>query len=223
MTTSFILIVLLLVLLMGGVWIAVTLGIVAWAGVAFFSTTRPEINLFTSYWNTYSSLSLASLPLFIWMGEILFRTRLVGADVPRPGAVAGQAARAGCSMCNVLGCGIFGSVSGSSAATCATIAKIALPELRKRGYDERMALGSLARRGHARHPDPALDHDDRVRGRGRRLDHPHVHGRRLPGLLLMGLFSGYIVVWALLQPGHACRRASIRMSAVRALSRRRAS
>ena len=65
MTTSALLIVLLFVLLAGGVWIAITLGIVAWAGVAFFSSTRPDINLVTSYWNTYESLSLASLPMFM--------------------------------------------------------------------------------------------------------------------------------------------------------------
>ena len=64
------------VLIAGGIWISFTLGIVAWVGVAFFSSTKPEFNLFTSYWNTYSSMTLASLPMFIWMGEILYRTRL---------------------------------------------------------------------------------------------------------------------------------------------------
>ena len=94
MKTSALLIVLLILLLAGGVWIAFALGVVAWAGVAFFSNTRPDINLVTAYWNTYSSLSLASLPMFIWMGEILFRTRLAEQMFagPRPGWTACPAA-----------------------------------------------------------------------------------------------------------------------------------
>jgi hypothetical protein len=81
---------------------------------------------------------------------------------------------------NILGCGIFGSVSGSSAATCATISKVALPELLKRGYDERVALGSLATAGRW-DPHPALDHDGGLRGRRGRLDHPRVPRGVHPG------------------------------------------
>ena len=124
MATSTLLIALLLLLLAGGIWISITLGSVAWAGVAFFSNTRPDINLVTSYWNTYSSLSLASLPMFIWMGEILFRTRLAeqmfAGLAPWLDKLPGRLLHV-----NVLGCGIFGAVSGSSAATCATIAACA--------------------------------------------------------------------------------------------------
>jgi tripartite ATP-independent transporter DctM subunit len=210
MTTSLILIVLLLVLLMGGVWIAFTLGIVAWAGVAFFSTTRPEINLFTSYWNTYSSLSLASLPMFIWMGEILFRTRLAeqmfAGLAPWLDKLPGRLLHV-----NVIGCGLFGSVSGSSAATCATIAKIALPELGKRGYDERMALGSLCGAGTLGILIPpsiamivyAVAADVSII----RMFMAGV----MPGLMLLVLFSGYIVIWALLNPERMPAE-SIRMS-----------
>ena len=126
-------IVLLILLLAGGVWISFALGVVAWAGVAFFSNTRPDINLVTAYWNTYSSLSLASLPMFIWMGEILFRTRLAeqmfAGLAPWLDRLPGRLLHV-----NVLSCGIFGAVSGSSSATCATISKIALPELAKSLY-----------------------------------------------------------------------------------------
>jgi tripartite ATP-independent transporter DctM subunit len=199
MTTSFVLIVLLLGLLMGGLWISFTLGIVAWAGVAFFSTTRPEINLVTSYWNTYSSLSLASLPMFIWMGEILFRTRLAeqmfAGLAPWLDKLPGRLLHV-----NVIGCGLFGSVSGSSAATCATIAKIALPELGKRGYDERMALGSLCGAGTLGILIPpsiamivyAVAADVSII----RMFMAGV----IPGLMLLVLFSGYIMIWALLNP-----------------------
>ncbi len=76
MTATLVLLGVLALLLAGGVWIAYTLGLVAWVGVSFFSATKPDITLVTSFWNTYASTSLASLPMFIWMGEILFRTKL---------------------------------------------------------------------------------------------------------------------------------------------------
>ncbi len=86
------------------------------------------------------------MPLFIWMGEILFRTKLseemFRGLAPWLNRIPGRLMHV-----NVLACGLFGSVSGSSAATCATVAKIALPELKKRGYDEKLALGSLAGAG----------------------------------------------------------------------------
>ena len=122
---------LLLLLLAGGVWIAVALGAVGWAGLFFFTSTPPDINLFQAYWGSSATWTIAALPLFIWMGEILFRTKLseeMFAGLARwldwlPGRLM---------HVNILACGIFGTVSGSSAATCATVAKVALPELRKR-------------------------------------------------------------------------------------------
>ena len=199
MSTSLLLIVLLLVLLAGGVWISITLGIGAWAGVTFFSTTRPEVNLFTSYWNTYSSLSLASLPMFIWMGEILFRTRLsqqmFTGLAPWLDLLPGRLLHV-----NVLGCGLFGAVSGSSAATCATIAKISIPELSKRKYDNAMMLGSLCGAGTLGILIPpsiamivyAVAADVSVI----RMFLAGI----LPGILVLLLFSGYIAVWALMNP-----------------------
>lgn len=199
MITSLVLLLLLAVLLAGGVWISFALGIVAWAGVAFFSTTKPEINLFTSYWNTYSSMSLAALPMFIWMGEILFRTRLAeqmfAGLAPWLDKVPGRLLHV-----NVIGCGLFGAVSGSSAATCATISKIALPELSKRGYNRRMALGSLCGAGTLGILIPpsiamivyAVAADVSII----RMFMAGV----IPGLMLLALFSGYIVIWALINP-----------------------
>jgi TRAP-type mannitol/chloroaromatic compound transport system permease large subunit len=132
-----------MVLLAGGIWIAVTLAICGWVGQAFFAATQPGKNLFAAFWESNASWELAALPLFIWMGEILFRTKLSQEmfEGLRPwlNRVPGRLMHT-----TILGCGIFGSVSGSSAATCATIAKVALPELKKRGYDEKLALGSLA-------------------------------------------------------------------------------
>lgn len=199
MQTSAILIVLLCLLLAGGLWIAFTLGIVAWAGVAFFSTTRPEINLFTSYWGTYSSLSLASLPMFIWMGEILFRTRLAeqmfAGLAPWLDRLPGRLLHV-----NILGCGIFGSVSGSSAATCATIAKISLPELAKRGYDQRLSLGSLCGAGTLGILiPPSIAMIVYAVAADVSIIRMFLAGI-LPGFLLLAMFSGYLIYWALRNP-----------------------
>src|SRR5438105_1976398 len=141
-----VLLALLLVLLAAGVWIAISLAAVAWFGLQFFTTTPPDVNLFQSFWGSSASWTLAALPLFVWMGEILYRTRLSEEMFeglsPWLGWLPGRLMHV-----NILGCAVFGTVSGSSAATCATIAKVALPELKKRGYDEKTCLGSLAAAG----------------------------------------------------------------------------
>jgi tripartite ATP-independent transporter DctM subunit len=197
--TSAFLIVLLCLLLAGGMWISFTLGIVAWAGVAFFSTTRPDINLVTSYWNTYSSLSLASLPMFIWMGEILFRTRLAeqlfAGLAPWLERLPGRLLHV-----NILGCGIFGAVSGSSSATCATIAKISLPELTRRGYDQKLSLGSLCGAGTLGILiPPSIAMIVYAVAADVSIIRMFLAGI-VPGLLLLAMFSGYIVFWALRNP-----------------------
>lgn len=199
MSTPLLLIVLLAALLAGGVWIAVTLGIVAWTGVAFFSSTRPEINLVTSYWNTYSSLSLASLPMFIWMGEILFRTRLAeqmfAGLAPWLGRIPGRLLHV-----NVLGCGLFGAVCGSSAVTCATIGKISLPELKRRGYPEPIALGSLCGSGTLGILiPPSIAMIVYAVASDVSIIRMFIAGV-LPGVLVLVLFSGYIAFWAWRHP-----------------------
>ena len=141
-----VLLALLLVLLVGGVWIAIALAAVAWVGLQFFTSTPPDVNLFQSFWGSSASWTLAALPLFVWMGEILYRTQLseemFEGLAPWLGWLPGRLMHV-----NILACGIFGTVSGSSAATCATIAKVALPELKRRGYDEKTCLGSLGGAG----------------------------------------------------------------------------
>ncbi len=199
MQTSAILVVLLCALLAGGVWIGFTLGVVAWAGIAFFSNTRPDANLITAWWNTYSSLSLASLPMFIWMGEILFRTRLAeqmfAGLAPWLDRLPGRLLHV-----NVLGCGIFGAVSGSSSATCATISKIALPELAKRGYDQRLSIGSLCGAGTLGILiPPSIAMIIYAVAADVSIVRMFLAGV-VPGLMLLALFSGYIVLWALRHP-----------------------
>jgi tripartite ATP-independent transporter DctM subunit len=157
------------------------------------------VNLFQSFWGSSASWSLAALPLFVWMGEILFRTRLseemFAGLSPWVSWLPGRLMHV-----NVVGCGIFAAVSGSSAATCATIAKVALPELKKRGYDERMALGSLCGAGTlGLLIPPSIIMIVYAIAAEVSILKMFVAGV-LPGILLIVLFSGYIAFWALLHP-----------------------
>ncbi len=190
---------LMLLRLSGGVWIAMTLAIVGWVGQAFFTNTLPGKNLFSSFWETSSSWELAALPMFIWMGEILYRTKLseqmFDGLSPWLSKVPGRLMHT-----TILGCGIFGSVSGSSAATCATIAKVALPELEKRGYDRNIALGSLAAAGGLGILiPPSITMVVYAVAADASVIRLFLAGF-LPGFLLMGLFSGYIIWWSLRNP-----------------------
>ncbi len=189
----------LLLFLVGGVWIGMTLALVGYFGLLLFTDRPPGPNLFTTVWGSAASWELAALPLFIWMGEILFRTKL--SDQMFEGLAPWVDRIPGRLMhVNVLGCGIFGSVSGSSAATCATISKVALPELLKRGYDEKVALGSLATAGTlGLLIPPSITMVVYAVAADTSIIRVFLAGF-IPGALLMALFSGYIVVWALLNP-----------------------
>ena len=194
-----ILLVLLLVLLAGGVWIAIALAAVAWFGLHFFTNTPPDVNLFQSFWGSSASWTLAALPLFVWMGEILYRTRLSEEMFeglsPWLGWLPGRLMHV-----NILGCAVFGTVSGSSAATCATIAKVALPELKKRGYDEKTCLGSLAAAGTLGILlPPSIIMVVYAVAAEVSIIKVFLAGF-IPGFVLTALFSGYIIVWALLNP-----------------------
>jgi tripartite ATP-independent transporter DctM subunit len=185
--------------LTGGVWIAMTLAIVGWIGMALFTNTTPGLNLFTAFWGTNASMTLAALPMFIWMGEILFRTKLsqemFDGLAPWLNNVPGRLMHVG-----VLGCGIFGSVSGSSAATCATVSKVALPELLKRGYDEKLALGSLATAGTLGILiPPSITMVVYAVAAEASIIRLFLAGF-IPGLILMALFSGYIALWSMANP-----------------------
>src|SRR5687767_5010354 len=190
---------LLLVLLAGGVWIAISMGVVAWLGLQLFTTSPPEVNLFQAFWGSNASWTLAALPLFVWMGEILFRTRLSDEMfeglAPWLGWLPGRLMHV-----NIFGCGIFAAVSGSSSATCATIAKVALPELIRRGYDEKTCLGSLCGSGTlGMLLPPSIIMIVYAVAAEVSILKVFLAGF-LPGLMLMALFSGYLVVWALLNP-----------------------
>jgi tripartite ATP-independent transporter DctM subunit len=200
LTISALMLVLLIVLLGSGVWIAISLLACGWVGMQFVAGDIPAGSvLATKIWGNSASWELAALPLFIWMGEILFRTRL-SEEIYRGLAPWLRRVPGRLLHVNVLGCGIFGSVSGSSAATCATIAKIALPELNKRGYPEMMSIGSLAGSGTLGILiPPSITMVVYAVIANVSILQVFLAGF-LPSLIVMGLYSGYIAAWALLNP-----------------------
>jgi tripartite ATP-independent transporter DctM subunit len=199
-TIAVILLLILTILLTGGLWIAIALMACGYAGMLFVGGNVPPGSvLATTVWGNSASWALAALPLFIWMGEILFRTRLseemFRGLAPWLNWLPGRLMHV-----NVLACGIFGSVSGSSAATCATVAKIALPELKKRGYDENVSLGSLAGAGTLGILiPPSITMVIYAVQANVSIIQVFLAGF-LPGFLVMALYSGYIAVWSLLHP-----------------------
>ncbi|PSH67271.1 MULTISPECIES: TRAP transporter large permease [Phyllobacterium] len=192
--------VVLLALLASGVWIGIALLVCGWIAMLFVPGGIPIGSvLATNSWSNSASWSLAALPLFIWMGEILFRTRLseemFRGLAPWLGWLPGRLMHV-----NVIGCGLFGSISGSSAATTAMIAKIALPELKKRGYDEMVSLGSLAGAGTLGILiPPSITMVVYAVAANVSIIQIFLAGF-LPSAVVMVLYSGYIAIWALMNP-----------------------
>ena len=126
-----------------GVWVGLALMGVAWVGMELFTTRPVGDAMITTIWASSSSWTLTALPLFIWMGEILYRTRL-SEDMFK--GLSPWLARlpGGLVHTNIVGCTVFAAVSGSSAATLTTVGKMSIPELRSRNYPEKMIIGTLA-------------------------------------------------------------------------------
>lgn len=184
------------ILLCGGVWISVALAIIGWLGLTMFSPSPAGAIFATTSWGASASWTLAALPLFVWMGEILFRTNL--SDQLFRG-IAPWVSRfpGGLLHVNILGSGMFAAIAGSSAATNATVAKMALPELRRQGYPDSLILGSLAAGGtlgilippsvlmvvYATMTDTSI-----IR---------MFLAGFVPGIMLMAMFSGYLAIQGL--------------------------
>jgi tripartite ATP-independent transporter DctM subunit len=193
------LIVLLFVALASGLWIGMALIAVGLVAMDL-ATSRPVgDSMVLTIWGSTSSWTLTALPLFLWMGEILFRTKL-SEDMfkglaPWLNKLPGRLLHV-----NVIGSTIFAAVSGSSAATCATIGRISLPELRQRGYPEKLAVGSLAGAatlGLLIPPSIIMI----VYGVAADVSIAKLFiAGIVPGIVLATLFMGYIVVWSLLNP-----------------------
>ena len=189
----------LFLILGSGVWIGLTLTGVAWIAMELFSSRPAGDAMAVTIWGSSSSWTLTALPLFIWMGEILFRTKLSESMfkglAPWVNWLPGRLLHT-----NVIGCTIFAAVSGSSAATCATIGKMTLPELTRRGYPQDQIIGSLAGAGTLGlliPPSIIMI----VYGVSAEVSISQLFlAGVLPGLLLASLFSGYLIVWSLRHP-----------------------
>ncbi len=182
-----------------GVWIGLTLSGVAWIGMQLFSSRPAGDAMAVTIWGSASSWTLTALPLFVWMGEILFRTRL-SQDMFRGLAPWMQGLPGRLLHVNVVGCAIFAAVSGSSAATCATIGKMSLPELKQRGYPDGISVGSLAGAGTlGLLIPPSIIMIVYGVSADVSIAQLFIAGV-LPGVMLALLFSGYLAFWALRHP-----------------------
>ncbi len=193
---TLLLVVALFVLLGSGVWIGLALAGVAWIGMELFSSRPAGDAMAVTIWGSASSWTLTALPLFVWMGEILFRTRL-SEDMFRGLAPWLERMPGRLLHTNVIGCTIFAAVSGSSAATCATIGKMTLPELKARGYPDGIVVGSLAGAGTlGLLIPPSIIMIVYGVAANVSIAQLFVAGV-VPGVLLAALFSGYLVAWSL--------------------------
>jgi C4-dicarboxylate transporter DctM subunit len=197
---TLLLVAVLFAILGSGVWIGLALSGVAWISMALFSARPAGDAMAVTIWGASSSWTLTALPLFVWMGEILFRTRL-SEDMFKGLAPWLENVPGRLLHTNVIGCAIFAAVSGSSAATCATIGKMTIPELTRRGYPEDKVIGTLAGAGTLGlliPPSIIMI----VYGVSANVSIAQLFiAGIIPGIMLAALFSGYIVVWALANPG----------------------
>ncbi|WP_280570536.1 TRAP transporter large permease subunit [Chromohalobacter sp. 296-RDG] len=197
LTLSLVTILALALLLGGGVWIAFALLGTGWIALTFFGSFEPGPILASDFWGASYGWDLTALPMFVWMGEILFRSGLADnmfrALAPWLNRLPGRLLHS-----NIIGSGLFAAVCGSSAATCATVGKMTLPELERRGYDGNLAVGTLASAstlGLLIPPSIMMIVYGVVTEQS--ISRLFIAGI-LPGLLLLGLFMAYLIGWSLL-------------------------
>ncbi|TDV97828.1 tripartite ATP-independent transporter DctM subunit [Halomonas alkaliantarctica] len=188
----------LVILLGSGVWIAFALIGTAWIALEFFSSFSPLSILASDFWGASYGWDLTALPMFIWMGEILFRSGLADNMFrglsPWLNRLPGRLLHT-----NIIGSGMFAAVCGSSAATCATVGKMTLPELERRGYDSNMAIGTLASAstlGLLIPPSIVLIVYGVVTEQS--ISRLFMAGIG-PGLMILAMFMSYLILWALLK------------------------
>lgn len=198
-TLSLILVFTLIGCLALGVWVSVALFVTGVAGILLFSNAPLTNVLATNIWSSSAEWSLAALPLFIWMGEILFRSRM-SKDLFTGLAPWMRSLPGGLGHVGILASGIFAAVSGSSAATCATVAKVTVPELKARGYDEKLILGTISGAGTLGlliPPSIILI----VYGVAAEISIARLFiAGILPGIMMIVLFMGYVSIWSIRNP-----------------------
>jgi C4-dicarboxylate transporter, DctM subunit len=198
-TAGIVITVFLLIILASGVWIGMALAAAGYVAMAFFTGRPPGLIFGTTLWGSSNSWALTALPLFIWMGEVLFRTRLAE-DMFKGLAPWVQSIPGRLLHTNVVGCAIFAAISGSSAATAATIGKMTIPELRKRGYSDFMIVGSLAGSGTLGLLIPPSIMMI-VYGVAAQISIGRLFiAGVIPGILLMIVFSIIVAIYAILNP-----------------------
>ncbi|MBC00697.1 MAG: C4-dicarboxylate ABC transporter permease [Rhodobacteraceae bacterium] len=185
-----------LFLLLGtGVWVGLALIGVAFVGVELFTSRPAGDAMITVIWASSSSWTLTALPLFIWMGEILYRTRL-SEDMFRGLSPFMARLPGGLVHTNIVGCTVFAAVSGSSAATLTTVGKMSIPELRRRNYPEHMVIGTLAGAATLGLMIPPslilIVYGVTINESITKLFMAGV----LPGLVLAAMFMGYVAIYA---------------------------
>ena len=187
----------LLFFLGSGVWVALSMIGVSAIGMMLFTSRPVGDAMATTIWGTASSWTLTALPLFVWMGEILFRTKL-SENLFKGLSPWMQKLPGGLIHVNVVGCALFAAISGSSAATVATVGKMSIPELRKRNYPEKILLGSLAGSGTLGLLIPPsiilIIYGVAVQESIAKLFIAGI----IPGIMIALIFMSYVIIWSLI-------------------------
>ena len=187
----------LLFFLGSGIWVAISMIGVSTIGMMLFTSRPVGDAMATTIWGTSSSWTLTALPLFVWMGEILFRTKL-SENLFKGLSPWMQKLPGGLIHVNVVGCALFAAISGSSAATVATVGKMSIPELRKRKYPEKILLGSLAGSGTLGLLIPPsiilIIYGVAVQESIAKLFIAGI----IPGIMIALIFMSYIIIWSLI-------------------------
>ena len=187
----------LLFFLGSGIWVALSMIGVSAIGMMLFTSRPVGDAMATTIWGTSSSWTLTALPLFVWMGEILFRTKL-SENLFKGLSPWMQKLPGGLIHVNVVGCALFAAISGSSAATVATVGKMSIPELRKRKYPEKILLGSLAGSGTLGLLIPPsiilIIYGVAVQESIAKLFIAGI----IPGIMIALIFMSYVIIWSLL-------------------------
>tara|TARA_A100001388_G_scaffold271800_1_gene251120 strand:+ start:727 stop:2037 length:1311 start_codon:yes stop_codon:yes gene_type:complete len=180
-----------------GIWVALSMIGVSTIGMLLFTSRPVGDAMATTIWGTSSSWTLTALPLFVWMGEILFRTKL-SENLFKGLSPWMQKLPGGLIHVNVVGCALFAAISGSSAATVATVGKMSIPELRKRKYPERILLGSLAGSGTLGLLIPPsiilIIYGVTVQESIAKLFIAGI----IPGIMIAIIFMSYVIIWSLI-------------------------
>jgi len=181
-----------------GIWVGLALLGVAFVGMELFTTRPVGDTMITTIWTSSSSWTLTALPLFIWMGEILYRTRL-SEDMFKGLAPWLSKMPGGLIHTNIVGCTIFAAVSGSSAATLTTVGKMSIPELRKRNYPEKMIIGTLAGAATLGLMIPPsltlIVYGVTINESISKLFMAGI----IPGIILAAMFMGYVAIWSIVK------------------------